>query len=833
MGGPGNFPNYDTFRNNIHNCDMKKIYLLSMFLILQAATLVVFSQASRSGLAGSVNEGATQKPMQFVTVELLRNNQTIKTVYTNDKGRFSMSAIDTGRYQLVISHTGFAEVQKDIVITEVKNMELEAIQLLPAAAAMEGVVVKTRKPLIEQTDDKIVFNVENDPATKTETAIDILRKTPFVSVDGEDNITVNGQSNFKVLLNGRETAMFAQNVKDALKGFPGALITKIEVITSPSAKYDAEGVGGVINIITRKKVVGYNGSVNTYYSSIGWKNLNANFSAKFGKLGVTIYYGANGASRVPGVSKMETIPFVPSYFSRRTLQGTREMTNFWNFGNGEVSYEVDSLNTLSFYGNLSGGRSTVLFDQTITTLFASGEDSVSYYDLKSRNEHPTKTVGADYIRKFSRHKEEEFSIRFNGEFGNSNTFLNSFMDNPVENDRYVINNSVARNRQYTIQSDYIYPMQKGRKLEVGIKGIMRRATSDFESRMRATNLEDYELNTDNTDYFRYNQDVYSAYGSYVFKLKKTSFRLGARMEHTEIDGNFVTAKTKVDQAYTNLLPNIQTTTKFNNSFTLVVTYSDRLQRPYIWDLNPFKNNNDPRFISYGNPDLDPQVIHSLSFQTRYMKGASFAGITFSGSYSNNMIVRYSAFDAVNGITSTTSANLGEEIVIGAQGNVSTKINPDWSVFINGSIRYNDIQNKLDPSQKNSGFGGNANLNTSYSISKKFTASGYAGFYRNGVSIQTSYPLNIWYGLSAGYKFFSEKVTVSIGLANFIEKERKWQLKTVDPVFQYTSTTIMPYRGISFSLSWNFGKLKENVSKKKGVTNDDLIGGGSNTGGTGN
>ena len=124
---------------------------------------------------------------------------------------------------------------------------------------LKEVVVNSQRPMVEQSDDKIVFNVEDDPTNKTETAIDILRKTPFITVDGEDNIKVNGKSNFKVLLNGRETSMFARNIKEALRGFPGALISKIEVITTPSAKYDGEGIGGLINIITKKKVVGYNG----------------------------------------------------------------------------------------------------------------------------------------------------------------------------------------------------------------------------------------------------------------------------------------------------------------------------------------------------------------------------------------------------------------------------------------------------------------------------------------------------------------------------------------------------------------------------------------------
>ncbi|HEX6334185.1 MAG TPA: carboxypeptidase regulatory-like domain-containing protein, partial [Flavisolibacter sp.] len=382
-------------------------------------------------IQGTVMDSLAGKPLTYATVELFRKielTQPVRSAFTNESGKFSLPA-DSGMYTLIITHTGYGEKKLDVTVESVP-VELPAIMLSKLPAGMEGIVVTARKPLIEQSDDKIIFNVENDPATKTESAIDILRKTPFVSVDGDNNIQVNGQSNFKVLLNGRETAMFAQNVKEALKGFPGALITKIEVITTPSAKYDAEGVGGIINIITRKKVVGYNGSIHNYYSSNGWFNTNTNFSAKFGKIGFTMYYGAGGGRNVKGQSRMETVPLVAAPFTRRELFGTRTMNNFWNFGNAELSWEYDSLNTISFYGNISGGNNRHVLNQEVTTAYTAG-DSISRYTLNSRNEYPTKSAGADYIRKFASNKEREFSIRFNGEFGNSNTFLNSFMDYEV------------------------------------------------------------------------------------------------------------------------------------------------------------------------------------------------------------------------------------------------------------------------------------------------------------------------------------------------------------------------------------------------------------------
>ena len=801
-------------------------------LLTAVVTCIFFSlsataQNAKTSIAGTIKDSA-QKPLAFATVSIFRPNQMAepaKTTYTNDKGHFKLTAVDTGSYTLVISHTGFSDQQKNITVTDGQQTDIGEISLLRASATLQGVTVTGRKPLIEQTDDKIVFNVENDPTAKTETAIDILRKTPFVSVDGEDNVQVNGQTNFKVLLNGKETSMFAQNIKEALKGFPGALIQKIEVITSPSAKYDAEGVGGIINIVTKKKMKGYNGSASLYYSHTGWYNANLNFSMKTGKWGISMFQYLGGTNGMTSQSTTETVPLKPSIFTRRFLEGTRRFSNLWGNGNAEVSYEIDSLNTLSSYANINAGHFKAHLNQTITTDYASSSPTLSYYDQNNKNEWPQSSVGLDYIRKFTSNKEKEFSVRFNGEFGRNKQYVNSEQDNPTI-DRFVVNNSFAKNNQYTIQSDLIQPLKNNQKLEVGLKGIMRRATSDFTSLVKYDENEEFAINEGNTDNFRYKQDVYSLYGSYGFKVKKTNFRLGMRMEHTEVDGDFISSNTKVLQSYTSWLPNLQATTKFTNKYTLVTTYSQRLQRPFIWNLNPFVNNNDSLNIFFGNPALDAQTIHSLALQNRFMMGTTFFGLTLTGTYSGNMITQYVSFDAPTGVSKNTSANIGKEVQVSLNGNLSTKFTESWTFSINGNVRYNNIRNKLLPSQKNSGFGGNANMNTSYAINKKFSVSSYAGFWRSPVTIQAYQRINIWYGAGMVYKFFKEKLSANLSIANFLAKDREFRYTIKDPSFETRYVNKQPYRAIAVSLTWNFGKLTENVSKKKGVSNDDLIGGGT-------
>lgn len=809
----------------MHINKLKCLYLL-LLIIACANTSLVFAQNTKTTLSGIVKDSLQNKVLTYATVSVFKSgdlNQPLRSTYTGDNGKYQVADIDTGSYVVVVSYTGFSESQALVHVDSTSKVKELHFNLSPANGTLAGVVVKARKPLIEQADDKITFNVESDPSSRTQTAIDILRRTPFVSVDGEGNVQVNGQSNFRVLLNGRETAMFANNVKEALKSFPGAAIVKIEVITSPSAKYDAEGVGGIINIITKKKVVGYNGSVFTSYTNTGWHNFNANFSAKFGKVGATVNYGGGGGINVKGTNRTETIALIPSLFTNRVMDGNRKMNNFWQYGNAELSWELDSLNAISAYGDINGGNNKLSLQQTITTNLANGDLTQSTYDLDSKIEFPAKSVGADYIRKFNSNKEKEFSIRVNSEFGKFNSFLNSVQNNPAGyTDRFINNKSIANNRQFTLQSDYILPLGKGRKLEAGMKSVLRNATSDFTSQVKTTVTENYKVNPDNTDNFDYSQNVYSAYSTYYFKVKKTSFRFGARLEQTEVSGDFSSSKNPVKQSYAKLLPNVQVSTKFSNAYTLSMSYNMRLQRPYIQNLNPFVNNNDSLNISFGNPFLDAQTLHTVSFQNRFSKGSTFMGLTLSGSYSDNMIVQYATFNKNTGVTSTTSGNFGKEFQLNLAGSVNVKFNKDWSMSVNGNVRYNRVENEANAAQRNDGISGNANLNSNYTINKRFSAFLYTGFYRAPVTIQESFPFNQWYGLGFEYKMFKEKLAIGMNALNFLNKEMDFTRTLMDPNFQTTSVSTIPFRGFGLNVSWRFGKLQESVSKKKGVTNDDLL-----------
>jgi outer membrane receptor protein involved in Fe transport len=803
---------------------MKKLFpfiLLPVMLFMVPGHL--FSQTSFQ-LAGTVSDSS--KPLGFATIRIFKINNTkpLQTVLSNEQGRFQFNKPDTGNYILSFTHTGYTEKKVNITVTTATgNMQIDPVALSKATGMMKEVVVTSQRPLVEQSDEKTVLNVEDDPANKTETAIDILRKTPYITVDGEDNIKVNGKSNFKVLLNGRETSMFARNIKEALRGFPGTLISKIEVITTPSAKYDGEGVGGLINIITKKKVKGYNGTISSFNrTSDKVNNFSINGNAKAGKFGLSVFMNQGFSDPILQHNTNITIPHSQTIYTKRTLDGAQSNSETWSFGNAELSVELDSLNTLSLYTNIDSWSNKTVSDQTITTDFAANPSTVSYYNLTSKSKNPGVNVGSDYIKHFKNNKEKEFSLRFLGEFGKQDNELNSFQDNPGT-DRYLMNNSYAINNQYTFQADNIIPLTKTTKLEGGLKAILRRASSDFQSLIKYGDPEDYKPNAANTDYFKYSQDVLSAYSMYSFKLKKSSFRLGARVEYTNVNGDFIVSKTLVKSNYTTLLPNLQFTNKLTKLTTLVISYTKRLQRPYIWDLNPFVNNNDSLNITTGNPDLGPQTLHAVSTQLRYSHGNTFAGINMEGSYSGNKIMRYASFDQQTGITKTTSLNIGKEYQWSLSMNFSTKFTPKWNLYVNGSLRYNKVTNNADASQSNSGLGCTFNLSTSYQFTNKFTVSSYLGLWQEPRSIQTKYPFNTWHNVAFNYKIFNDKLLISLRAVNYFEKSRDFKNITQDDNFYNTTSTSRPRRAGVLALTWNFGKLTENVSKKKGVSNDDILG----------
>ncbi|HUR66897.1 MAG TPA: outer membrane beta-barrel protein [Chitinophagaceae bacterium] len=789
--------------------------------VLLLILLVIFTcgNAQEIIVKGKLVDSATAKAVRDATINFLQpQTKNSKTVISDQNGAFQTSLLP-GLYKVTITHSSFRKRGQQLAV-QAQPVDMGNIQLVPVVKSLAEVTVIATRPMVEQKDDRLIYNVEDDPAAKSESASDILRKTPYVSVDGDGAIQVNGQSNFKVLLDGRETALFSQNVKEALKSFPGATIARIEVITSPSAKYDAEGVGGIINIITKKKVTGYNGSVNSNINSTGNRSAGLNISLKKGKVGITGTYSLMSNKDLRTNQLAVTTPAQPIAFVRREVGGGRETDMFFHQGNLEISYDLDSTNTLVVYGNMTRIKNESLSQHSIYTLFPNGSSDTDPFLLENRFSLPTHGFGTDFIRKYKGKPQKELTFRFQGLFNRNETYAYSQQETGAY-DRFIMNNSEAFNKEYTVQADLVEPLKKGARIETGIKTILRKAWSDFESQVKFNNAEPYHTDPANSNRFSYQQNVYGGYVSLNKITKALTYRIGLRVEHTSVDGDFTSTNTTVSQRYTNLIPNLLLTKQFSKSINSNLTYTFRLGRPSINSLNPFVNNSDSLFISYGNPDLGPQYIHSVTLQTRFFKGSKFISFQGGFNFSNNIIIQNPSFNPTTGVTSITGANAGQirEVSLGFVSNLP--VGKKWNFALNATGRLARLRNSLGTSWSNT-TAGNVNANVTYKASPRLTITSNGGYFVPLRMPNSTFPDNYFYAFNFGYKVFKQKLTITASFTNFLEDERTLIFKTENNFFITRNMNTTPFRNIGLALVYNFGRLKENVSKKKGVNNDDQV-----------
>ncbi|HEU4473158.1 MAG TPA: outer membrane beta-barrel protein [Flavisolibacter sp.] len=792
----------------------KTVFMLACFF-----TLAIYGNAQEAAVKGRLVDSASAKPVPDATINFQELEKKISRTVVSDKTGAFQTSLPQGKYKVLVTHGSFRKKGMPLKV-EGQPVDLGSIQLVALVKNLAEVTITASKPLVEQQSDRLIYNVEEDPAAKSESASDILRKTPFVNVDGDGAIQVNGQSNFRVLLDGRETALFSQNVKEALKAFPGATISRIEVITSPSSKYDAEGVGGIINIITKKKLAGYNGTVNSSANSIGHKSGGVNFNLKTGKLGISGMYNLMGNRGLRSRQLATTTPDLPVAYARRQVGGGRETDLFFHQGNLELSYDLDSAHTIVVYGNMGRNSNEAVNDYTINTLFANGSSDISPYFLETDFSMPTHGFGGDFIRKYKGKPQKELTFRFQALYNTNRSFTNS-QQLIGGSDRFILNNSEAFNNEYTAQVDLIEPLNKTTRLETGLKAILRNAYSDFESLVRFSKSDPYSIDPANSDRFSYDQDVYGGYASVNKITKFITARIGLRVEYTRVFGDFTGTLTTVTQRYTNFIPNLLLSRQFSKTMSSNFTYSMRLGRPSIMSLNPFVNNSDSLNISFGNPDLGPQYIHSATWQVRFFKGNKFISLQSGFNLSNNAIIQNPSFDPSTGITRTTSANAGKfrEYVLGFVSNLP--VGTKWNFAVNATGRLARLRNSLQTPWTSS-TAGNANANITYKVSPLFTIASNNGYFIPLRMPNATFPDNYFYGFSFIHKFLKGKLTVTANITNFLEDKRRLRFLSENEFFVTENVNRIPFRNFGLAFSYNFGRLKENVSKKKGVTNDDQV-----------
>lgn len=818
---------------------MRQILPLLLLSFLLLLTNVNAQQKSTFTLKGTVIDSTANAAVQFATLTVAKKenpNSQIKAMATDEKGNFQVALNAQGDYVLSIFY--FGSKAADIPFTidaNQKETNLGTIYIAEESVLKEAVIV-AQKPLVTVELDKLTYDTESDPDSKTETALEMLRKVPMVTVDAEDKIQLRGSSNFKVYVNGKPSTMVTSNPSEVLKSMPAGNIKNIEVITDPGAKYDAEGIGGIINITMVKRTDdGYTATIGAHANSQGAYGGNGFLTLKYGKFGFSGNYGYNHWTR--GKDETHSVQNFLSSNSTITRDGKSKQKMPMQWGSGELTYEFDTLNMLTISFNRHYGKPKVNGDFEVYK-YQNNALVYSYFQRSNTTQAWGDTeVNANFQHSFKKKGELlTASYRFNNS-PNDNDGKIEIYNTVNYSDLLEQRRNEASLNEHTFQLDYVNPIKNKHTVEVGAKYIIRLNNSDvfFEEYDYGTTSWVHNPNREND--MDYRQDIVSGYGSYSYKLKKFGLKFGLRVENTNTDANFRQfdgTYNSINNSITDIVPSAALSYQLAMTKTLRLNYNMRIRRPGITYLNPFIDDSDPTNISYGNPDLESEKSNNISL--------SYG--SFSQKFNMNMSVRYSYVDkaierytkVINGIYHSTYGNIGESHTTAFDIFASWTPIKDLRLMVNGSVSYVDLNSNNQFGDSNYGFGGNIFANASYTFLKSFRAGLFGGMFKQAVELQTEMSTVTFMGLSIGKDFLDKKLSVNIMARDPFFKYKDITFKSNGRDFNQENKLRINQQAFGIRVSYKFGNLKNQQIKKvqRGITNDDLMqNSGGNTSGAEN
>jgi len=802
------------------------MHKLLLFLCVVFLSFTVSAQNTQQTITikGTITDSVTHQPLSYATTVLqdAATQLPVKSMLTKDDGSFELKVPAGKTYQLALAYVGYKNKTIRVAGTGL-IIDMGKLILSPSTKQLAGVSITAQRPLMKQEVDRLSYDVQADPESKTITALDMIRKVPLLSVDGNDNIKLRGSGDYKILINGKESALMAKNPSDILKAMPASNIVKIEVITTPPAKYDAEGLAGIINIITTKNAdQGYNGSVNAGYNNVYGYRANLNVTIKKGKIGYNAYAGTgNRPDNTTGFENKTS--FINPAPSSLLQEGTRYIGNKNTYTGNELSYEIDSLNLFTATFNLYSGSTTQGGSQ-FTTQRDSNNVITQAYNLLNNGtgNFNGSDLGVNYQLSFKKNKDELLTVSYRYSNSSNKQFSNITADQVITDYRQY-NNSGSK--EYTTQLDYIEPL-KVVTIEAGGKMILRDNYSNFRNDTLNT-AGNYVTNTGQENNFTYHQNVYSLYNSYQLKFAKLTFKGGLRLEHTTINADFSSVGSSVDQGYNNLVPSFSAQRNLTTTSSLTFGFTQRIQRPGIGQLNPFIDLSNPKYITVGNPDLRPAVNNNFELSYgNFAKGS--INISTHYSFADNTIQNITSVDA-NDVTKTTYANVGQTQNLGIDVNINYPLTKQLNININAELLQVWLKGTYNGSfYTNSGQQGHLFTFTNYKFDNGIRVGVNVGFDSRYVLLEGR---DNWYfnqNYSASKDILNNKLSISVNFSNPFSKFNTLDFFTKTPDFQTYNSNQNPYRSVFIGFNYKFGKLNSAIKKnQRGINNDDAAGGARN------
>ena len=799
---------------------MKQFRILFAVVVMMMSS-VAMAQTTVKGLLMDETLGESEP---FATVRVFKAGKTEKPVamfLTDENGQFSQEVKGKGRFDIVFSSVGKEDLKKTIELEGKGVLNLDTLYIKESATMLKGVEIVAQKPLVKMDVDKMSYNVAEDEDAKAYTVLDMLRKVPMVTVDGQDNITVNGSSSFKVYVDGLPNVMFSSNPSMVFKSMPATAVKSIEVVTNPGAKYDAEGAAGILNIVMNKQnpqaaqsMNGYNGTVR---ASVGNKQLGGSvfINGQQGKFS----YSANVMTSYnkPGNTTTETEQ-VQENGATQLLTSENDLKTPFTMGNLTLGYQIDSMSVLNLTAQVNS-MNIKTTGTSLTTLSGYGNDFSYGSTTEMKNKRTSFSGSLDYQRFFNQDHTKSLALTYQLNYSPAKTEMtNSF--NVVSDyidltDRY--SDSKNNTTSHTFQVDYTTPIGKGQTLSLGGKLQLHDATADSKYYLKGvydpTSSSDYE----------YKNSILAGYGEYAGNFNKLGVKAGLRYEYTWQDVEYHLGNGEdFKKTYGNLVPTASLQYTLSQGSNLGLTYNMRISRPGISYLNPYVDKSNPIALTYGNPELDVEKSHNFSLVYNLFNPKLMVNLNLHHNFMDNAIAQYSFYDS-NNLLNTTYGNVVKSHQTGLSGYVNYLVTKNTRLFFNGGLNYTDMRSDV-LAQSNSGWTANAMIGLQQTLPWDLKLSAFA------ITSTKSYSLQGWNGGfnlltgSLSKSLLKDKLTLSVSGVVGLNKGGKLNIESRSSGKDFTSHTNVkvPIYGVTFTVSYTFGNSKIRAKQHTNRVQDDFI-----------
>lgn len=832
-----------------------KTTVLLWMLFISGLAVAQNAVVSSFQLKGILLDSLTQEGEPYATIRVARKStpdKPVKMMVSDMKGCFQENVKGTGHFIMTITSVGRNPIVKEFSVKAgQKLVDFGTLYITDASNELGQVEVVAQKPLVKADIDKIEYNVKDDPDSETNSLLEMLRKVPLVTVDGEDNIQVNGSSSFKVYVNGKPNNMMSNNPTEVLKSMPANTIKHIEVITNPGPKYDAEGVGGILNIVTEGG--GFEGYTVTLSGNVNNRGAGGGLfgTVQKGKFTVSARYNYNHNDNPRSYSGgMQRATDTGAEVANLDYEGSSKGSGSFQSGSMEASYEIDSLNLISASFGLWGGGNNSHGSSDYVGNSPLDNHLLYQYGIGSRSKSSWYSIdgGIDYQRLSPTIKGRMFTLSYKVNTRPQTSDSYSEYDIAYGHDDWAgylrrledqHNDGSQNTTEHTFQADYTTPIGKLHTIESGVKYILRNNSSDNDRYLRtAANNSDYVFDEEYSTHYRHQNDIIAAYLGYGLKWKKLSGRLGLRYEHTIEDVKYLLGRgDDFRKNYDNMVPSASLGWELTDLSNLRLGYNMRIYRPGIWYLNPYLNDSNPSSLSQGNPELDSEKSHA--FDLSYSNFTPKFNINVSARYSftNNSIQSVTNLVSENDIPDlsedkktgkdvlyTTYQNIGKSRNLNLSAYVNWNATKDTRVYANLFGGYTNLKgaNGLENDGWNLFAYGGAQQTFKYDWRLSVNVFGQTPW----IMLQGKGSSFFSYSLNLNKSFMNRRLSLSAFASNFFKKYNKFESHIEGQGFIRDSWNKHPQMRFGLSVSYRIGELKASVKKAaRTITNDDVKSGG--------